>query len=78
MFNRQVPEFTEVELNFKPVQTINIPPVLAWPIMAGLCTYKDIYELSLEDFYNMNEILQVKHENEYRSHQAIEKETKKR
>ncbi len=39
--------------------------VLAVPIMRGLASYRDIYTLTLHDFYVMNEILAVKGENEY-------------
>jgi len=49
---------------------------LAIPIMNGLCQYKDIYELSLHDFYIMNEILAVKNENEIRLQKAIERKNR--
>jgi len=44
--------------------------------MAGICSYRDVHDLSLEDFYLMNEILQVKNENERRAHKAIERASK--
>ena len=51
----------------------NFPPILVPAIVHGLCDYKDIYTLSLEDFMNMNEILMVKNENERRAHKAAER-----
>ena len=33
-------------------------------MVEGLCTYKDIYTLSLDDFVCMNEIVDVKRYNE--------------
>ena len=68
---------SEEELDFKPVGVKNFPPILVAPISEGLCAYKDIYELSLEDFINMNEIVMVKHENERRARKAAEKKSKK-
>lgn len=53
----------------------NFPAILAPAISAGMCNYKDIYVLSLEDFINMNEILMVNNENERRAHRAAERKS---
>lgn len=45
--------------------------------MHGICSYADVHRLSLEDFYNMNEILQIKHENERLAEKAAAREQKK-
>jgi hypothetical protein len=37
-----------------------------------MCDYKDIYTLSLEDFFDMNEILSVMNENDRRANRAQE------
>ena len=43
---------------------------MSGPVDAGLCSYPDIYRLSMEDFCNMNEILAVKYENQRRADKA--------
>lgn len=45
---------------------MNVPPLLAVPVQAGLCKFEDIYRLPLDAFLDMNEILIVKAENERR------------
>ena len=60
-------------LNFEIVETENIPMILSAPISFGLCHYGAVHALSLEDFYNMNEILSVKFENERRAQKAAER-----
>ncbi len=47
------------------------------PIDAGLCSYGDIYTLSIDDFANMNEILMVRSENEKRARAVEERKRKK-
>lgn len=44
--------------------------LFAVPIMHKMCSYADIYRLDLYDFILMNEILQVKFENEDRARKA--------
>jgi hypothetical protein len=73
---RENVKIAEQELDFSPVEVKNFPPILTPAISAGLCDYKDIYHLSLEDFMNMNEILMVKNENERRAHRAAERKHK--
>lgn len=66
----------EQEIDFTPVGVKNFPPILVPAISSGMCDYKDIYTLSLEDFMNMNEILMVKNENERRAYKASERKSK--
>ncbi|MEE9451372.1 MAG: hypothetical protein V3V61_01285 [Gammaproteobacteria bacterium] len=37
---------------------------MAVPIVEGLCSYKDIYTLTIDDFLAMNEIVSIKRYNE--------------
>ena len=66
--------------DFKPVETVNIPPFLAGPVMTGIggCTLDHIYRdgLGLEYFCDLNELLAVKYENEYRAMKAGENKGK--
>jgi hypothetical protein len=78
LLRRKTLGFESEGLEFEPVGTENIPSVLAAPISAGLCAYGEVYLLSLEDFYNMIEILQVRSENERRSYEAIQKKSKEK
>ena len=74
--SRKIINTKRKEINFIPLQTLNIDPILSSPISNGLCTYSDIYKLSLIDFYNMNEILAVKFANEELAYKAAEKDSK--
>ena len=67
-------ETSNENLKFTPVNCENIHPYLVQPITHGMCQYRDIYELGLEDFFDMNELLQVKFENERRSNEAAIKD----
>lgn len=46
------------------MKPVNLPLVLYGPIINSMCDYKDIYTLTLEDFITMNELIEVKRENE--------------
>lgn len=77
IITQKIPKINrEQEIEFSSVNFENISPLLATPIINGLCQYKDIYELSLHDFYIMNEILAVKNENEIRLQNAIERKNR--
>ena len=73
---RERVKIAEQEIDFNPVSVKNFPPILVPAISAGLCDYKDVYTLTLEDFLNMNEILTVKNENERRAYKAAERRNK--
>ena len=55
--------------------TVNIPPFLSVPVMEGMCSYQDLYKegLGLEFVCDLNEMLSVKFENEYRAIEAGKK-----
>ena len=57
---------------FRSIETKNIPHFLAGPVMAGMCSLKDLYEdgLGLEFICDLNEMLSVKYENDYRAYEA--------
>ena len=67
-------ETSNENIDYTPVNCENIHPLLVAPIVNGLCKYGSIYTLSLEDFFDMNEILMVKFENERRANEAMNKE----
>ena len=69
-FIRKDVKVSRQRLGFEPVEVQNFPAILMPPISAGLCDYEAVHRLSLEDFFNMNELLAVKHENEYRAQQV--------
>ena len=77
ILTRKIPKIAnEQELDYRKVDYENIEEILAIPIANGMCQYKDIYELSLYDFFIMNEILAIKSENEPRAYKAMERASK--
>ena len=58
--------------SFTAVETVNIDPFLSGVVTAGMCTLKDLHEdgLGMEFICDLNEILAVKYENEYRAYNA--------
>ena len=50
--------------------------MFAVPILEGLCTYGDVYKLSLDDFVIMNEIVDVKHHNDDVMYKESERKAK--
>ena len=58
---------------YVPVSTEMIPPFMAGPIAAGLCTLHECKtSLSLPEIWALNELMLVKAENERRAHRAAE------
>jgi hypothetical protein len=62
------------------VETKNVPQFLAGPVQARLCDFSKVDEpgLGLDFFCDLNEILAVQYENEYRAHKAAEQKRNKR
>ena len=65
-------------MNFDPVETSLLPSFISVPIMAGLVSYTDLPDMTLDDFKRLNEVLAVKSENEHRAHKAAESESKRK
>ena len=59
----------------KHVTTVH--PFLVGPVLENLCTYKDIYALSLDDFVRMNEIVAIKHYNSEKARAYYESKNKR-
>lgn len=56
-----------------------LPPFIAGPIAANLCTLVDCKTiLTLDDVWGLNELLLVRSENERRAHKAAEAKAKSR
>ena len=66
--------------DYRPAHTVNIAPFFANPIDAGLCTLTDLKSrgddgeprLSIDDVCDLNEILLVRAENQWRANRAGE------
>ena len=65
-----------------PVETTEIPPLVAAPLAAGLCTWKDVNtdgeNFCLDSMWKLNEMLLVRAENERRAHDAATKKQQRR
>ena len=59
--------------DFRAVEPENFPRFLAGPVMSGMCSFKDIHILALDDFSDMNELMMVRCENETRAQKAANK-----
>lgn len=55
--------------------TKNIPPIFSGPISAGLVRIEQLYQpgIGFDDILDLNEIMMIKNENEYRSVEAGKK-----
>ena len=63
-FSRVTKKISSVRIPFKIKSTETIHPYLVNPISEGLCQYSDIYNLALDDFVRMNEIIEIKQYNQ--------------
>ena len=56
------------------MSTVNVPPIFAAPLGAGMCTMTELHEsVTLDDVLDMVEVLQVRAENERRHQRFAER-----
>ncbi len=78
VFFRDAVSFPDRGQSFEAVELKNISPILAAPVVAHYIKYPDLYsnKIGFDDILDMNDILKVKAENEYRSAQAVKEDRK--
>lgn len=69
--------FNEAKLDFLPLVTINIHPLISKVVFSKLATLYELQEIyTITDLFDFVEIIDVFAENDHRAHEAMKKKSK--